>query len=98
MEKPLFVFAKFHSQKDKVEEMKQLLQKFIGETLENEPGCISYNYLQSTEDETLFTSAEVWKDAEAEAAHWETEHLKNLLAKLPEVVNGEAEVTKFNRI
>ena len=98
MEKPLFVFAKFHAKKDKVEELKQLLRKFIAETLENEPGCISYNYLQSTENETLFTSAEVWQDAEAETAHWETKHLKDLLVSLPELVDGEADVIKYHRI
>ncbi|NES08103.1 MAG: hypothetical protein F6K22_38210 [Okeania sp. SIO2F4] len=44
MEKPLFVFAKFQTKKYRVEEMKQLLRKFIAGTLENETECISYNY------------------------------------------------------
>ncbi|NEQ39435.1 MAG: hypothetical protein F6K40_25540 [Okeania sp. SIO3I5] len=49
MEKPLFVFVKFHPKKDKVEDLKQLHRGFIAKTLENESGCISYNYLQSTD-------------------------------------------------
>ncbi|PWJ44373.1 putative quinol monooxygenase [Sediminitomix flava] len=97
MNTPLYVFAKFHCQADKVKEMKALLQEFITETLANEEGCITYTYLQSTEDETLFTSLEIWQNSEVEAAHWEMEHMKRLLAKLPEVADGDAEITKYTR-
>ncbi|HAA15440.1 MAG TPA: antibiotic biosynthesis monooxygenase [Cytophagales bacterium] len=98
MSKPLYVFAKFRAQASQVDAMKALLIEFTTQTLSEEVGCISYTYLQSSEDETLFTSLEVWQNAEAEAAHWETDHLKKLLSQLPTVMDGEAEVTKYHRI
>ncbi|WP_010518578.1 putative quinol monooxygenase [Croceivirga radicis] len=98
MSNPLFVFAKFKAKKDKVSEMKALLNQFSHDTLRNENGCITYNYLQSREDETIFTSAEVWVNEKAEAAHWDTNHLKELLKVFPDVSEGDVEVTKYNRI
>lgn len=98
MSTPLFVSARFHSKKEKIAEMKSLLYQLTSETLQNEKGCISYVYLQDIQDETLFTSNEIWQNADSENKHWEMDHLKRALEKLPELLEGEVEVKKWNRI
>jgi len=98
MQKPLYVTACFHSNRESVTDMIALLKEIITNTLTLEPGCISYSYLQSTDDETLFTSLEIWQDATAESAHWQTEHLKSSLAKLPQLLNGRPNIHKWHRI
>jgi len=98
MKPPVFVTVRFHSQPHKVAEMKTLLQEIISNTLSQEPGCVSYTYLQSIEDQTLFTSLEVWQDAASEEAHWKMPHLADSLKKLPDLISGEPDIRKWHRI
>ncbi len=98
MNNPIYVTARFRSKKDKTSEMKELLIKLTNDTLVNEKGCIAYSYLQDTEDDTLFTSNEVWQNAEAEGLHWGMPHLQEALGQLPDLLNGEVKVKKWNRI
>lgn len=98
MNNPIYVTARFRSKKEKIGEIKELLYKLTHNTLVNEMGCVAYSYLQDTEDETLFTSNEIWQNAEAESLHWGMPHLQEALAKLPDLLDGEVEVKKWNRI
>ncbi len=59
---------------------------------------MDYGYYQSLDNPTVFTSFETWESPEAEAAHWNTKHLKDALAQLPELMDGDAEVTKYYKI
>lgn len=98
MSKPLFVTAKFRIKNEKLSEANALMQKLMTRTLENEENCISYTYLKNKDAENEFTSFEIWKDAEAEAQHWETSHIAEALKQLPEMLETEPEITKWNRI
>lgn len=98
MSQPVFVTVSFHSKADQVSGMKALLQEIITNTLSREPGCISYSYLQDVEDESHFTSLEVWQDASAEAAHWNEAHLAASLQKLPALIAGEPVIRRWHRI
>lgn len=98
MSKPLFVTAKFRIKKEKLNEANDLMQSLITQTLQKEENCISYMYLKNNEIENIFTSFEVWKDAEAEANHWAKPHIAEALKQLPEMLEAEPEITKWNRI
>lgn len=98
MSKPLFVTAKFRIKTEKLSEANALMQNLMTQTLQNEENCISYIYLKNNVLENEFTSFEVWKDAEAEAQHWETVHIAEALKQLPEMLETEPEITKWNRI
>lgn len=98
MSQPLYVTAKFRIKKEKLIEANTLMQNLITSTLQNEENCISYTYLKNSEKENEFTSFEVWKDAEAEAQHWETVHIAEALKQLPEMLETEPEIIKWNRI
>lgn len=98
MSKPLFVTAKFRIKKEKLSEANALMQNLITKTLQNEENCISYTYLKNNNVENEFTSFEVWKDAEAEVQHWQTSHIAEALKQLPEMLENEPEIIKWNRI
>lgn len=97
MDKKFYVTAKFTAKEARVTDMITLLQKLTAET-ESEAGCLDYGYYQSSEDSRVFTSIEVWKTPEAEAAHWDTQHLKDALTQLSNLIDGEAEVIKYHKI
>lgn len=98
MSKPLYVTAKFCIRKEKLSEANDLMQDLMTKTLQNEENCISYVYLKNNNVENEFTSFEIWKDAEAEAKHWATSHIAEALKQLPEMLETEPEITKWNRI
>jgi len=97
MAKKLYVTAKFAAKEDCVADMISLLEKLASET-RSEKGCLDYGYYQSSDNPTVFTSIETWESHDAEAAHWNTKHLKDALAQLPELMDGDAEVTKYHKI
>ncbi|MEL6502097.1 MAG: putative quinol monooxygenase [Cyanobacteria bacterium J06623_1] len=97
VDKKFYVTAKFTAKKTRVTDMITLLKKLTAET-KSEAGCLDYGYYQSSEDSRVFTSIEVWKNHEAEAAHWDTQHLQDALTQLHNLMDGEAEVTKYHKI
>ncbi len=97
MSNKLYVTAKFTAKNGCVDDMISLLEKLASET-RSETGCLDYNYYQSLEKPESFTSIEIWETPEAETAHWNTEHIKEALAQLPKLMDGDAEVTKYHKV
>ncbi|MFQ5716718.1 MAG: putative quinol monooxygenase [Nitrospinales bacterium] len=93
----LYVTARFTAKADRVEDMIELLTALATKT-RDESGCVDYGYYQSSDAPSEFTSIETWDGAESEAAHWETEHLKEALSRLPELMDGEVEITKYSKV
>jgi quinol monooxygenase YgiN len=97
MTKKIYVTAKFAAKEDCVADMISLLERLASQT-KSEKGCLDYGYYQSSDNPTVFTSFETWESPEAEASHWNTKHLKDALAQLPELMDGDAEITKYCKI
>lgn len=97
MTQKLYVTAKFTAKEDRVAGMISLLENLASQT-RSETGCLDYGYYQSVDNPTDFSSFEIWESPEAESAHWNTQHLKDALAQLPELMDGNAEVTKYHKI
>ena len=93
----LYVTAKFVAEEARIADMISLLEKLASDT-RTEPGCLDYSYYQASDNPRVFTSIEVWETPDAEAAHWNTQHLKRALSQLPNFMEGEAEVTKYTKI
>lgn len=97
MSTPLYVTAVFKVKPEGVEVMRQLLTVLTQKTL-GEPGCLDYGYLQAMDDPLLFSSCEVWESAEAEALHWQSEHLKQALAQAADLLQDVPQISRYRRI
>ncbi len=97
MNQKIYVTARFRARDDKHKEMINLLTSLAAAT-RDESGCIEYGYYQASDDPCAFSSFEVWRDAESETAHWQTQHLKDALARLPDLLDGQAEITKYTKV
>lgn len=93
----LHVTARFRIQAGQTEVAKPILRQ-LQERTRQEPGNLAYAYYVSDSDPQVFTSIEAWRDAAAEAAHWQTEHLKAALEKLGPLMDGQAQVDKYSPI
>ena len=93
----IYVTARFRAREDKRNEMIDLLTSLASAT-GGESGCLEYGYYQASDDSSDFSSFEVWADTASEAAHWQTQHLKDALTRLPGLMDGDAEVTKYTKV
>jgi quinol monooxygenase YgiN len=93
----LRVVAHIKARSDKAAEVRELLQGLVAPTHE-EPGCISYELLQSNDDPTQLTFVEEWQ-AEADlAAHFETPHLQAALEHLDELMAEPLDLRKYSKV
>ena len=68
----------------------------VGQTVaaasRQEPGCISYQVCQDSEDEDAFVFVEQWESEEALQAHFATPHISEFMAAIPGTIVGPPDV------
>ena len=93
MDTILYVTANFRIKKEKILEAIQLM-KSLTEATHKESGCKDYYYLQNPDNTCEFTSFEIWATSDAEAKHWQTQHITDALAQLPDLLETAPEIKK----
>ena len=93
----LHVVAHFHAKTDKAEELRTLLEGLV-EPTRQEPGCIRYELHAHTNDPNQFTFIEEWTGPDRLAAHFETEHIKNAIPRLPDLLTQDLDVRTYTMI
>ena len=58
----------------------------ILDTIRREEGCLGYSYYLPEEEDGTLLLVEKWTDAQAQKAHLETPHMKQMAAFKPEYV------------
>ena len=89
------VVARLKARPDQVDALHAVLFGLLAPT-RAEPGCIRYEMLQNLEDPTDFTFTEEWTGKPALDAHFETEHIRNALARFPELLADELDVRRYS--
>ena len=93
----LRVVARIVAKPEKVEDLKATLSGLIAPT-RKEKGCISYELLQNKADPADFTFVEEWDDDACLNTHLETEHLKQALARFPELTAVAPDIRRYRLI
>lgn len=97
MSKQINVVGRLTIQAGQMDTVKAALTELAQET-RKEPGNIEYLILEDTETPNTMFSIEKWENAEAEAKHWETEHLKTAFAKIENLLAAEPLVNKGHEV
>ena len=97
MEENIYTIAELTAQEGKLEELKSILKDLAVETRKEE-GAIEYFFILDEKKANTILSYEKWTDAENEAKHWETPHLKNALGKLDAVLAEKPVIHKGKKI
>jgi quinol monooxygenase YgiN len=63
-----------------------------------EPGCLTYEFSQDTQDPTKFVFYEKWKSAKALEEHLAAEHTKKFVDGLGKVLEGTPKFTFFTEV
>ncbi|WP_248896386.1 putative quinol monooxygenase [Haloplanus halobius] len=91
----LVVHATFPIDPDKREEALDHIRT-LAEQSRAEAGTIDYRVGEDVEDPNVFRFLERYEDEEAFAAHTETDHFASFEAALPDLLDGEPEVLRFD--
>lgn len=90
----LRVIARLVARPGKEDALRSVLTGLIAPT-RTEPGCISYEMLESKENSREFTFVEEWRDEAALEAHFATDHIQNALAKFPELLAEDLDLRRY---
>lgn len=93
-DKSLRVVARIKAKADKVDEVRALLTGLI-EPTRAESGCVSYELLQNQEDPTDFTFVEEWTSQSDFDAHFETDHMKDALPRVPDLASEAPDIRTY---
>lgn len=90
----LYVVGLMTAKPGRIDDLKNILEK-LAEGTRQEAGSVEYFFFHDeTGDGNTIVSYEKWKDAAAEAAHWETPHIKQALADLGDILETPPVVHK----
>ena len=94
MSAPLTLVARMRAKSGQQARLHAELHRLVAPT-RAETGCIAYDLHVSENDPALFLFYETWKSQADLDAHFETPHLQTLLKILPEMLEGEMELSKW---
>ena len=89
------VVARIKAQPDKVVEVRRLLLSLV-EPTRKEPGCVTYELLQNTEDPTDFTFIEEFGSDEAFKSHTASDNIRAIGPKLEPVVVEAPDIRTYS--
>jgi quinol monooxygenase YgiN len=92
------VIAKVKVQPGKEAEFERAARGMIAHVRANEPGTLTYVLHRSTTDPTLFAFYEIYRDADAFAAHAGSDRMKHFGRSLAAVVDGRPEITMWQEL
>lgn len=92
-----YTIAVLKAKPGKTDALISILERLAGET-RKEAGAVEYGFIQDQTLPDVVLSYEKWRDAGAEAAHWQTPHLKAALAEFRGVLDGEPAIYKGPKI
>jgi len=96
MSAPLTFVARMRAKPGQEARLRAELQRLVAPT-HAEAGCLSYDLHISQSDPAMFLFYETWRSQADLDAHFETPHLKALVKILPEMLEGEMELTKWTK-
>jgi quinol monooxygenase YgiN len=91
------VVARIVAQPDKVQQLKALLLRVV-EPTRAEEGCMRYELHQSDTDPADFVFLEEWASSAAIAAHMQTPHILDALAKAASLLAAPPDIRRYHLI
>ncbi len=98
MSEPIYTIAVLKAKPGRLDDLEAVLRVLATET-RKEPGAIDYFFVQDqAHDRNTIVSFEKWADADEEAAHWKTPHLRHAIGQMKEILDGDPAVHRGLRV
>ena len=93
----LFIFARFHTQAGKENEVAKAIQDALAPT-RSEPGCLGINAFRSVRDPRLFYIHSRWTDEQAFDVHATLPHTVRFIERVQPLLDHPLDVTRATMI
>ncbi len=93
----LVLVVEFHAAPGRIDELRRALLDVVGPT-RAEPGCVLYDLHDDPADADHLVFYEIWESREAHAAHDDTAHIRDLVARLPELTAEPPRMLRLRRV
>ena len=97
MSEPLTLIARVRAKAGQEARLRRELMGLVAPTLA-EPGCLRYDLHESNDQAGVFLFYEAWTSETGLDAHFQTPHMQAYLQKVPELVEGSIELTKWTKV
>lgn len=93
------IVAKLQAAPGKEDDLKAVLTGMVGKVKQHEAGAVPvYSLHTSNDDPAMFLFYEIYRDADAAAAHNATDHMKAMGASLGGLLAGRPVIERYTRI
>ena len=92
-----YTIAVLKAKAGKADALISVLEELATQT-RKEDGAEEYGFIRDQTSPDVVLSYEKWSDADAEAAHWRTPHLKSAIAQFDSLLDGAPTVYKGTKI
>jgi quinol monooxygenase YgiN len=93
----LFIFARFHAEAGKENEVAETIQDILV-TTRSEPGCLGINAFRSVRDPRLFYIHSRWTDEQAFDLHATLPHTVGFIERVQALLDRSLDVTRVTMI
>ena len=94
----IYTIAVLKAKDGRLDDLKSTLSKLAMET-RKENGAIEYFFVHDENyDPNAIVSYEKWENADEEAAHWKTPHLRRAIRDMKDILDGDPVVHRGPRV
>ena len=93
----IHIVAKNTVKKEQVENFKMLVKELIIKS-KKEKGCIAYDLYEDISNPSILTFIEIWENEKAIELHNQSNHFKQIVPKLGELVTGKKDVKLYKKV
>jgi quinol monooxygenase YgiN len=98
MSENIYTIAILRAKAGRFDDLRSTLETLAAKT-RKESGAIEYFFVQDqNHDSNTIVSYEKWEDADEEAKHWKTSHLRDAIRRMKDILQGEPVVHRGPRI
>lgn len=80
---------------DCVDAFEAAMAEMVANVRQHEPGATYYEFARSVLDPNTFLVIEVYADAAAFKAHWETDYIRPSIARTRPLLNGAPDIKQY---
>lgn len=87
----ILITVKFPIREDRLEQWDEL-SAFYARAVNDEPGCVFFEFSRSLTEPNTFVCIEGFRDSAAGGEHMAQEHVARFMAEMPDIVSAQPQV------
>ena len=87
----ILITVKFPIREDKLEEWREL-SAYYAKSVNEEPGCVFFEFSKSLTEPDTFVCIEGFRDSEAGGEHMKQAHVERFMSQMPDIVSAQPQI------